>query len=101
MQEFQQGSILGPLFSLIYINNVADELSYHAILFADDTLLFSMVHNTDSSAAELINDLAKKSHWAHQWKMSFDPDPCKQVWRLFSAGKLIKTLILLCLLMTI
>ena len=33
-----------------------------------------MVHNGDSFAAELNNDLAKISHWAQQWKMSFNPD---------------------------
>ena len=37
-----------------------------------------MVHNGDSFAAELNNDLAKLSHWAQQWKMSFNPDCSKQ-----------------------
>ena len=37
-----------------------------------------MVHNRDSSAAEINNDLAKISLWAQQWKMSFNPDLSKQ-----------------------
>ena len=41
-------------------------------------LLVFVVHDRDSSAAELNNDLAKISHWAQQWKMSFNPDPSKQ-----------------------
>ena len=51
-----QGSILGPLFFLKYINDLADELSSNTKLFADDTSLFSVVHNRDSSAVEINND---------------------------------------------
>ena len=61
-----QSSILGPLFFLIYINDLADELSSNSKVYADDTSLFSVVHNRDSSAAELNNDLAKINHWVQQ-----------------------------------
>ena len=63
---------------MIYINELADELSCNAKLFADDTLLFSVVHNIDSAAAELNNDLAKISYMVQKWKISFNPDPSKQ-----------------------
>ena len=72
-----QGSILSPLFFLIYINDLSDVLSSNAKLFPD-TSLFSVVHDKNTSAKELNNDLRKISNWAYQWKMSFNPDPLKQ-----------------------
>ena len=47
-----QRSILGALLFLIYINTLADSLSSNANLFADDTSLFSIIHDVDTSANE-------------------------------------------------
>ena len=70
-----QGSILGLLLVLIYINDLSDDLSANAKLFADDTSIFSVVRDINTSAAHFNNDLRKISNWAFQWKMSFNPDP--------------------------
>ena len=72
-----QGSILGPLLFLIYINDLSEGLSSNAKLLADDTSLLSVIHDSNTSALELKNDLAKINRWAFQWKMSFNPDPKK------------------------
>ena len=45
-----QGSIVGPLLFLIYINNLSDNLTSNAKLFANDTSLFSVVHDVNTSA---------------------------------------------------
>ena len=73
-----QGSILGPLFFLIYINDLPKNLESKPKIFADDTSLFSVVLDQILSSRELNRDLARISEWAFQWKMSFNPDPSKQ-----------------------
>ena len=86
-----QGSILGPLLSFIFnINDLADGLSSIAKFFADDTSLFSVVHNANTTAKELNNDLVKISNWAYQWKISFNPDPSKQAQEIVFSRKVNK-----------
>ena len=85
-----QGSILGPLLFLIYINDLSGNLSSKAKLFADDTSLFNVAHDINTSANELNNDLKKVSNWAFQWKMSFNPDPSKQAQEVIFSRKLKK-----------
>ena len=62
----------------MYINDLSDDLSSNPKLFADDTFLFSVAHDKNTSAKELNNDLRKISNWAYHWKMSFNPDPVQQ-----------------------
>ena len=85
-----QGSILGPLFFLIYINDLTDGISSIVKLFADDTSLFSVVQNKNNSASQLINVLDKVSDWAYTWKMSFNPDPSKQAQEVIFSRKCTK-----------
>ena len=61
-----QGSILGPLFFLIFINDVSDNLISNPKLFADDTSLFSVVQDITLSARNLNDDLKKINKWAFQ-----------------------------------
>ena len=69
---------LRPLFFLICINDLSDGLTSNPKLFADDTYLFSVVHNINSTANDLNSDLIKIGDWGFQCKMRFDPDPKKQ-----------------------
>ena len=72
-----QGSILGPLLFLIYINDLPDELKSNAKLFANDTSLFAIVNDKNESANIFNNDLKLISKWAYDWEMLFNPDPSK------------------------
>ena len=83
-----QGSILGPLLFLIYINDLADGLSSNTKLFADDTSLFSVIHDSVITTLELNSDLSRIKQWTFQWKMSFNPDPNKQAQEVIFSKKL-------------
>ena len=61
-----QGSILGQLLFLIYINDLSDGLHSNPKLFADDTSLFSTVHDITETTNDLNNDLRKINIWVHQ-----------------------------------
>ena len=82
-----QGSILGPLLFLIYINDLTEGLTTNVKLFADDTSLFSVVHDTQTSANDLNKDLKIINNWAFQWKMNFNPDPTKQAHEVIFSRK--------------
>ena len=73
-----QGSVLGPLLFLIYINDLEINIKSHVKFFADETMLFSIVKDPIVSANDLNYDLDIIYRWAHQWKMEFNPDPTKQ-----------------------
>ena len=73
-----QGSVLGPLLFLIYINDLTDDISSNIKLFADDSSLFIRVHDVDTAQRSLTSDLEKITRWANQWKMKFNPDITKQ-----------------------
>ena len=85
-----QGSVLGPLFFLIYINDLEKNIKSNVKFFADDTMLFSKVKDPNVSAAELNYDLDLICQWAYQWKMQFNPDTTKQATEVIFSCKKIK-----------
>ena len=73
-----QGSILGPLLFLIYINDLTKDISSTAKLFPDDTSIFSVANDINLSDDQMNKGLEQISMWAYQWKMSVNPDISKQ-----------------------
>ena len=82
-----QGSVLGPLLFLIYINDLPENLVSVSKLFADDTSLFSTVFDIQKSSEDLNRDLSTIHNWAFQWKMVFNPDPNKQATEVIFSRK--------------
>ena len=67
-----------------------DNLESLAKLFADDTSLFSTVHDPNHSAKIINDDQNKISEWAYKWKMLFNPDTTKQAQEVIFSRKNIK-----------
>ena len=83
-----QGSVLGPLLFLIYINDLEKHIKSNINFFTDDIMLYSVVQDPVKSADDLNHDLDIIHQWAHQWKMEFNPDLSKQATEvLFSCKK--------------
>lgn len=69
-----QGSILGPLLFLIFINDIADDMLGLCRLFADDTSIGERSYNIDSLRNMVNIDLVNISNWSKQWLVKLNPD---------------------------
>ena len=65
---FPQGSVLGLLLFLIYINDLENNIKSYVKFFTGDTIPFSIVKDPTNSAAELNHHLRIIGEWARQWK---------------------------------
>ena len=70
-----QGSVIGPILFLMYINDLPEEIGATVRLFADDTIMYLTMTKEDDATA-LQQDLDKLAAWEEKWKMEFHPDKC-------------------------
>ena len=70
-----QGTVIGPLLFLIYINDMPDEVKSRIALIADDAYLYRSISSAED-AAQLQNDLDNLVSWESKWSMQFHPDKC-------------------------
>ena len=71
----RQGTVLGLLMFILYINDIDNETSSSIRLFADDSLLYRTASCT-RDASELQRDLKQICRWADLWQMNFNVTKC-------------------------
>ena len=67
-----EGSVLGPLLFLIYINDIVEDIESVIKHFADDTSMYLCLENPHIRAEIPNNDLEKIMQWANKWKIEFN-----------------------------
>ena len=71
-----QGSVLGPLLFLIFINDLDIDIKNWILKFADDTKLFGKIQDV-SDVQKFQNDIDKLMKWSEEWQMLFNTSKCK------------------------
>ena len=84
-----QGSVLGPLLFLLYINDLPENIQSQARLFADDTAIYLTVTSMQDKQV-IQSDLGSLQHWERTWDMEFNPDKC-QVIKITCSKSLVKS----------
>lgn len=83
-----QGTVLGPLLFLIFINDLPECVISKTRLFADDAVVYREIRS-EKDCLELQKDLYELEKWENTWGMSFHPDKCN-ILRVSRAKKTIK-----------
>ena len=75
-----QGTVLGPLLFLIYINDISDNLTpgTTARLFADDCVIYRPI-SSPTDRHILQNDIDTLHSWSNTWQMHFNPSKCNMM----------------------
>ena len=70
-----QGTVLGPLMFLVYINDINESISSSIRLFADDCVVYNTI-STPRDAEQLQDDLNHIYAWSEKWQMKLNTDKC-------------------------
>ena len=71
-----QGSVLGPILFVVFINDLPNSVVCDAFMLADDTKIFRTI--SDESDIDIIQkDLDELLNWSKLWLLKFHPDKCK------------------------
>ena len=71
-----QGSVLGPLLFVLYINDLPDGLVSEVLMFADDTKVYREIKD-DTDRKTLQSDIDALQEWSNRWLLRFHPQKCK------------------------
>ena len=70
-----QGTVLGPLPFVIYMNDMLDSISSDGLLFVDDNKVFHQI-SKEQDSLELQSDIDKLEAWTRIWLLRFNADKC-------------------------
>ena len=73
-----QGTVLGPLLFLVFINDLPDCVQSKIRLFADDCILYRRIKNKNDCTI-LQDDLNSLAEWEKKWGMAFHPEKCSAI----------------------
>ena len=73
-----QGSVLGPVLFVVYINDLPEEVLSELLLYADDAKIFREI-KCPKDVEMLQNDLHEMSTWSENWLLKFHPDKLKKL----------------------
>ena len=73
-----QGSVLGPVLFILFVNDLPSMVSSPTFMFADDTKIFRCVGSNDDHSA-LKNDLNLLYEWSVRWQLNFNISKCKHI----------------------
>ncbi len=71
-----QGSVLGPLLFVLFINDLPDGMKHHIKLYADDNKIIGIIKSPEDMV-DLQQDLDRAVKWSHTWMMTFNTEKCK------------------------
>ena len=72
-----QGTVLGPILFIIYINDISANITSTVKIYADDTKIYRKIMEPDKDIPALQLDLNKLSDWANKWQLRFNPEKCE------------------------
>ena len=72
-----QGTILGPILFLIYVNDMSSNISSTLRMFADDTKVYRELSNIARDSEALQFDVDQLASWASKWQLRFNSDKCE------------------------
>ena len=72
-----QGSVLGPILFLVYINDLEEWVTGKILKFADDTKIFRKKTKESGDKKNLQDDSDQFSRWSEKWQMLFNFGKCK------------------------